>query len=400
MLDKGRRTVLAVVLGAVLLTAAGVTAATWVKSPQQAIADAGPPPRDVLTAPVERRVLTDTVVTRGTVTAEQTVEITPAHGGDGSVGPVVTRTFVRPGDRVEPGQVLLEVSGRPLFALPGEVPVYRDLRTGVAGDDVAQVQDALSEAGFPTGDDRPGEYGAGTAAAVAGFYRELGYPPVPDEGGTALLPAAELVFLTGFPARVDATTARVGTAPGAGALTLSAGELTVEGTLAAYEHGLVRAGQAVEIHSETTGDTVAATVTHLAGAGDGGTGAGGAGTDGGEGAAAAGGGPDGSGHWFRVRPDAPLPAALAGRDVRVTIEAAATATEVLVVPVTAVSAAPDATTAVTVRHEDGRTERVEVRTGTAGDGHLEVEPVGGARLAAGDRVVVGDRRAGGPEDDR
>ncbi|WP_313896156.1 peptidoglycan-binding protein [Streptomyces sp. YIM 98790] len=396
MLDKRRRIVPAVVLGSVLLTGAGVAAATVVKSPQQAVADAGPPPRDVLTAAVEHRVLTDTVVTRGRVAAAQTVDVSPAPAAaDGAMGPVVTRTFVRPGDGVEAGQVLVEISGRPFFALPGDIPVYRDLRPGTSGEDVAQLQHALAQAGFPTGEDAEGTYGPGTARAVAGFYRDLGYAPVPDENGQALMPAAELVFLAGFPARVEAMTARVGAAPGEGALTLSAGDLAVEGTLAPHEYGLVRTGQQVEIHSETTGETATATVTHLAGHGP----APGPAPRPGEeppppGTGPATAAPDASGHWFRVHPDDPLPAALAGRNVRVTIEAASSAGEVLVVPVTAVSAGPDATTAVTVLREDGSRQRIEVRTGISGDGHLEVTPVGQERLEPGDRVIVGARQDG------
>jgi hypothetical protein len=38
---------------------------------------------------------------------------------------------------------------------------------------------------------------------------------------------------------------------------------------------------------------------------------------------------------------------------------------------------------------------VEVRPGTSGDGYTAVTPVGGARLAAGDKVVVGVRPAAG-----
>lgn len=61
--------------GSVLLAATALWTSAYVKSPAQAAADARPPAADVLTAPVERRVLSDTVVTRGTVSASQTVDI-------------------------------------------------------------------------------------------------------------------------------------------------------------------------------------------------------------------------------------------------------------------------------------------------------------------------------------
>src|SRR5688572_21690845 len=60
-LRRGRLWIGALVAGAVVLTAAGAFAGTVIKSPAQVAADAAAPPADVLTAPVERRVLHETV---------------------------------------------------------------------------------------------------------------------------------------------------------------------------------------------------------------------------------------------------------------------------------------------------------------------------------------------------
>jgi peptidoglycan hydrolase-like protein with peptidoglycan-binding domain len=311
-----------VAMGAVVLSGAGTAAAQLVKSPAQAAADSGPPPKSVLTAPVERRVLKDSVITRGTVTSEQSVDVMPSAKGETSGAPLVTKTPVVAGAPVEHGTVLIEVSGRPVFALKGKLPAYRDMKPGMEGEDVAQLQTALGALGHGTGGDRSGSFGEGTKTALAAFYEGIGYDPVeaqPD-GGISLrdartavteaerrlqdardaldepgetkpgegdqkpkalrkqvtraqddveqarraltearavsgpmLPASEVVFLSGFPARVDSLAVRVGSPATGRALTVSAGSLVVNGYLQAHQKSLVRPGQRVEILSELSG---------------------------------------------------------------------------------------------------------------------------------------------------
>ncbi|MGG8406299.1 peptidoglycan-binding protein, partial [Streptomyces sp. 12297] len=100
-------------------------------------------------------------------------------------------------------------------------------------------------------------------------------------------------------------------------------------------------------------------------------------------------GPAASGYRMLVRPERPLPAGFAGQDVRLTVESASTDGAALVVPVTAVSAGADGRTAVTAVTPSGTRRRVEVRTGTTGDGYVEVVPVRSGSLAEGTRVVTG-----------
>lgn len=195
-----------------------------------------------------------------------------------------------------------------------------------------------------------------------------------------MLPASEVVFLSGFPARVDSMTAKVGSEVGEKLATVSAGRLVVKGSLGAQEKGLIRPGQKVEVLSEVYGDKVTATVASVA---DVPTAA-----EGGDQGAAA----DSQGYAVVVKPGAPLPARLAGQDVRLTIEAATSGKKVLVVPVSALSAGADSRTSITVLDASGGRRRVEVRAGTSGDGYTEVVPAEGARLAAGDKVVVGVAR--------
>ncbi|MEV5385956.1 HlyD family efflux transporter periplasmic adaptor subunit [Streptomyces sp. NPDC052721] len=495
-LTRRRRWLAAVAVGAVLLALSGVAAARLVKSPAQALADSRPPAPDVLTAPVEWRTLKDTVVLRGTVTADQSVSVTPvASGQKGAVAPVVTKIPVKAGSTVKAGQLLLEVSGRPVIALKGVVPAYRDLRPGAVGQDVAQLQRALRSLGYGTGADASDGFGAGTKAALRSLYSSLGYEPVPatdddgkgvkaaeeavkqarrnledaryaartsDSGGSGasggseadgakvsdagttgtgdvgsdasggspagttgdgrraveraaedladaqrelddvraasgpMLPSSEVVFLSDFPARVDRITAGVGARTDESVMTVSAGRLEVHGYLQDHQKGLVRAGQRVEIRSESSGFAVPAKVRSVAGSPD----QGGADTSGGTGSSGAGGqGGAGTGtprgYLMVVEPDKALDGQLVGQDVRLTIEAASTDGKALVVPLTAVSSGADGKTTVTVVDGDGRRRRVEVRTGTDGDGFVEVAPVGGGRLEEGDRVVTGIRGDGG-----
>ncbi|MFC8592164.1 peptidoglycan-binding protein [Streptomyces atroolivaceus] len=181
-----RRWVVTAAAGAVLLAGAGVGASTLIKSPAQAAADAAAPEPDVLSAVVDERVLKDSVILRGTVTAGQSVEVTPvlAETGDSGTRTVVTKLPVGAGDRVSEGQVVLEVSGRPVFVMKGTLPVYRDLKPGSVGNDVRQLQKALASLGHHTGRDAPGTFGAGTKTALSAFYRDIGYdalPASPDE---------------------------------------------------------------------------------------------------------------------------------------------------------------------------------------------------------------------------
>ncbi|MER5882541.1 peptidoglycan-binding protein [Streptomyces sp. NPDC001941] len=439
---RGR--LLAVVVAvAVVLCAGGIGAAAFVESPAQKAASHAPPAPDVLTAPVEKRVLRNSVVLRGTVAAARTTKVTPLPGAQGAVRAVVTRTPLAPGAAVRAGAVLVEVSGRPLLALEGTLPVYRDLRPGARGQDVRQLQAALAKLGYGSGDDAAGVFGAATQRALTALYADRGYEPLParpegadevtgarqavtqarrawedapegkarrraaedlaaarealDRAEAAdgpMLPAAEAVFLSGFPARVDRLAAAVGEEAKGELLTVSAGALVVNGTLDRDRAGLVRAGQAVELLSEATGASATGTVASVArapagqGGQDTGADAGAAdGTDPGAGAA--------GGYLVRVVPSRPLPAELAGQDVRLTVTAATSRGPVLVVPLSAVYAGADGRTRVTVYGSGGARREVEIATDLTGDGSVAVRPLGGAALRAGDQVIVGVRGAGG-----
>src|SRR4030095_16634513 len=73
-------------------------------------------------------------------------------------------------------------------------------------------------------------------------------------------------------------------------------------------------------------------------------------------------------HQLVVKTKKPLPAAMAGADVRLTVEAASTDEKVLVVPVSALYASADGQTAVQKLGVDDTPERVTVTVGASGGG--------------------------------
>jgi HlyD family secretion protein len=126
-------------------------AGSQIKTRSQAAADAQPPEASAVTAVVEQRILVQTVSFRGRVRSRQEVPVIAAASAATSAV-VVTDTPNRSGAVVTEGSVVIEVSGRPVVVLAGPVPMYRDLRPGSSGPDVAAVQAALERLGFPAGD--------------------------------------------------------------------------------------------------------------------------------------------------------------------------------------------------------------------------------------------------------
>ncbi|MCB4207888.1 hypothetical protein [Arthrobacter sp. UM1] len=127
---------------------AAVTAGTWftaqsVQSPEQRRQAAQPPERTQLTAAVERGVIQEKVQLTCRAGHLATAELSV-----GTPGQVVTRSFAKTGQRVVPGSVIAEVQGRPVFAVPGEFPYYRDIGIKDAGPDVDQLRRALARLGY------------------------------------------------------------------------------------------------------------------------------------------------------------------------------------------------------------------------------------------------------------
>ena len=153
--------------------AAGWVAASTIKSPAQVASEAEPPEPSLITVPVEKLVISADVVTRGDVRFDQPESVVAQGVALEGVAAVIT-WVPEPGIEFGEGTVLYEVSGRPVFALQGDLPLFRDLGRGAEGEDVTLFQTALARLGFDPGE-IDGVYGPITEKAAADFYAAAGY---------------------------------------------------------------------------------------------------------------------------------------------------------------------------------------------------------------------------------
>jgi len=369
---RRRRAVALTVAGVAAVAATGgVLAATSIKSPAELAAETAPPPPTQLSAPVTRQVITGTVQAPGVV--KPPPEVAELGGPGSGALAVVTRTVLRRGAAVRPGQVIVEVSGRPLFAFPGTVPAYRDLVPGDTGADVAQLQRGLAAIGYPVGFDTAGTFGAGTAAAVAAFYTALGYS-MPD--GEQMVPRAEIMFVPRFPAQVVKVAGPVGKQASGSLATLAMGSPEVAGQLAPTDGTLVKAGMPVTVTDPATGLARRGRIVSVALR-----------------TSAAHSQTGGVYLPATVRTSRPLPLSMIGRDVSLSIAAARSDGPVLAVPEAAIFARADGRLYVTKLTGTGTGPgtglQVPVRVLVTGNGLVGVAPVRGGSLAAGDRVAIG-----------
>ena len=381
------------------------------------------------TAKVASQILTSSVQMRGVVYPGTQYDVYPSApesdtagsgagsgaggspAGGGSAGPVyVSRLDVAAGRTISNGEKLAEIDGEPLFALSGRVPAWRDMTPGESGPDVAELQKSLASLGYYTGGDTAGFFGPATQDAVSLYYEHLGYT-APATGG---MPMTDVIFLPSLPAKVIAVNGAQGQQPGQPFLELAArGSLALTGELPPAYAGQVKTGLKVQIFDEVTGIHATGTVadvgtattitpvgaivnvgggsTSVGSAGPTGAGSTGAGSAGTSGSGSSGSGTNPGGTPFiplTVNPSKPLPAALNGENVLVTVETGRTEGPVLTVPVAAIVTTGSGTSYVTVVGADSKQTQVPVTPGISENGYVQVTLVHAGQLAAGDSVVV------------
>src|SRR5215510_12722004 len=160
-----RATILWTILGVVGGTALGAWyIGSRIQSPAEMAARTAPPEPSPILVPVESRVLSSEVVTRGTVRfgLPQPISIVPSTV-KGSVGLIAA--LPRQNTSFKEGEVIMTASGRPVFVLRGETPTFRDMSPTVSGADVRQLEEALARLGFDPGP-ADGSYDQKTSAAV------------------------------------------------------------------------------------------------------------------------------------------------------------------------------------------------------------------------------------------
>ncbi len=374
--------VLAAVIGAGIV---GWIAGSSIESPADAAARALPPPPSLILARVESRRLSTTIVTRGTARfgSPQLLSLAASIFKD---GPGIVTGLPAAGTEIKEGEILLTVSGRPVFLLGGAQPSYRDLGPGIVGEDVRQLEAALSRLGFEPGP-IDGRFDAATAAAVARLYRGGGFEPVlateddlkairplaaalvagsRAEAGVQL-PADEVIFAGNPPVRVAEVTVAVGDERANPLMTVTDAVVAIDGALPLDEARLVTAGMPVQIDEPDLGIAETGVVSRVAEA---------PGTD----------GVDGFHVYFEVVVDG-APAAIVGASVRLTAPIETTRGEVLAVPVSALSLAADGSTRVE-KVVGESVVVVVVDPGLSAAGFVEVTPRDGT-LQAGDMIVIG-----------
>jgi len=171
-----RSRVLFGVLGfAALLTVGGWAASLRIESPADVAARAAPPSPSPILVPIEERVLSSNIVTRGTARfgLPQPISIVPS-ALKAKAGLITTLPLRN--TQLREGSVMFTASGRPLFVLQGRIPAYRDLVPGTSGDDVRQLEQALQRLGFDPGP-VDGTYDEQTSAAATRWYTSAGFEP-------------------------------------------------------------------------------------------------------------------------------------------------------------------------------------------------------------------------------
>jgi hypothetical protein len=484
---RGNRVIWVMAVIAVVALVAGLALGRFIVSPGQAAADAKAPDAGLITVPVENRQLSNDVTIRGDATYADSVEVKIETGEIGGAA-IVTGQVPELGATLDAATVALEVTGRPVIVLAGDLPVYRSLRVGVSGPDVLQLKQALNAVGIDPGTLDSDVFDAATSSAINALYDRVGYPApegsedsagmlraandavaganesvaqaqralavaqggastvdrvdqdnlvrsaqravaaardsndpygiadaedalalaiarreallvAPDvsaenaglasarqqltaaqeelesarEASLTYLPASEVLYLPGLPRRVDEITVSRGSVVTGAVMRVSGATLVISASAAESDAKLIAEGDVATL-AMPDDSVLSATVTSVAPAES---------TDA---------EPSAGRFTVLLTPNDMTPeqlVALQGSNVRVTLPVGSTEGEVLAVPLAALTAGPGGESRVEVRRgEDDETVLVEVTTGLAAEGYVEVTAVSDT-LEAGDLVVVG-----------
>ncbi len=359
----GKRLVALIAAVAVASLLLGVIVMQFIVSPATLAARTEAPKPGPVTAPIENRIIENTVVLRGEVAYADSVAVAiDAAGGESKA--VITGQVPAVGAIFKAGNVALEVAGRPVIVLPGELPAYRSLSIGMRGPDVTQLKQALSALGYASGDLNTDTFDWDTAAGVGALYEQLGYtaatggdesrdqlrsaeralrdanvaaaqaqaaldearaakaPNVTSEQAAVnsawegvndaqealgeaqaavlpTLPAGEALFLAGLPRRVDEVSVKRGDVLSGSPMSVSGATLSISGTVSKQDAELLSEGLVAEF-SGPDGAALTAKVTAVKAPKSGGGSEGGEGAEGGGGSGGGGGGGDTSGARYTV----------------------------------------------------------------------------------------------------
>ncbi len=173
---RRRRRQGAIVLAVALASAGGgVLIGRSIKSPADEAADRAAPLASRIVVPVERQLLSSSLVLSGEVRFNEPTPIKLAGSVGVEAGEAAVITRVPEIDQlIQEGDAIFDVTSRPVFTLQGELPMYRSLAAGSQGPDVRQLEQALNRLGFSPGT-VDNIFDEATEQAVSAFYTEKGY---------------------------------------------------------------------------------------------------------------------------------------------------------------------------------------------------------------------------------
>jgi peptidoglycan hydrolase-like protein with peptidoglycan-binding domain len=160
------------------------------------------------------------------------------------------------GETVSRGESLYEVDDVPVSVMYGTLPAYRELRTGVEGADVKQLETNLAALGY-TGFDVDDEFTSNTAAAVKRWQEDR------DLEETGIVALGSVVF-SPEKVRIASLTAEEGsvTAPGQEVLSFTGTSKAVTVEIDIEEQRLAKQGRKVVVELPN-GETVTGVISDV-----------------------------------------------------------------------------------------------------------------------------------------
>lgn len=362
---KRRRTVVPLVL-IVALAGSAAWGATRPWEGKGSVAEQ--PSADHGTVVVEKGSLSSSIQVGGALSYDAPTPVVASGQGTFTALPAV-------GSVVKAGGNLYEVDGRPVVLMTGNRPMWRDLGPGVGdGPDVKQLKSNLVKLGHADGlglavDEK---FTDGTASAVKRWQKALGV----KETGT--LSPGSVVMLPLAAVRVQKLGAQLGAALGASAvMTVSSTDLVASVQPAENQLSQFKPDGKVMVKL-AGGGTVEGRIRSLIRGGDG------SGGDGGAGGSGGGGGGGGQQRTaVTIVLDSQDKAQQAGPSSVTVIVVGDTATDALIVPVTALLALDGGGYGVKV--VDGTASRlVKVQLGLVADAKAQIT----GDVQSGDQVVI------------
>lgn len=175
------RWIIITIMVCVVLLAVTFTLGRLVRSPnEKAVTNSNYVPQ--VTAQVELRSVNATKAeVRGELALGTSWKVT-VEASDGDL-PIVTETHLNAGETLHSGQLLAEVSGRPVIALQLPFKLYRNINGGNSGDDIEKLQHSLQDLGLYQSE-IDGVYGEVTAQAIEDLYAHTNTTKPAPEGST------------------------------------------------------------------------------------------------------------------------------------------------------------------------------------------------------------------------